>query len=250
MRKYILVILLPIEIILFYLLSHQMSFHVMRFVVKFLYPVFKHWDPENVYIVLSLNGIICAMISMFCIIVYCVVTKKNLKECGFNLINIKLSLRLVVLFLVVFMTLYVSIGTIAARNGLFDYKFHFQFNLKNYSGIFLFELFISGLEEVYFRGFLILVLLTLWKPIFKSQKYLYIALVLASTLVFTLRHIGMTLYPFEITYLVPLQLVVTTVMGLSCGYIFLRTKSLIGAYMAHSISNACIYIFLAVLNVI
>jgi len=67
---------------------------------------------ENVYIVLSLNGIICAMISLFCIIVYCVVTKRNLKECGFNLINIKLSLRLVVLFLVVFMTLYVSIGTI------------------------------------------------------------------------------------------------------------------------------------------
>lgn len=54
--------------------------------------------------------------------------------------------------------------------------------------------------------------------------------------------------PFTITYLVPLQILVVVVMGFSFGYIFVKTKSLLGAYLAHGLSNFLITMFLLVLN--
>ena len=58
----------------------------------------------------------------------------------------------------------------------------------------------------------------------------------------------MTMLPFTITYLVPLQILVVVVMGFSFGYIFVKSKSLLGGYLAHGISNFLITIFLLVLN--
>jgi membrane protease YdiL (CAAX protease family) len=244
--KYI--ILMPLEILTLFLLSYEINYWVSLSIVnRYIIPNLKIFHPNigiNIFI-----GLISSLITFIMIICLGSLLRKNLKDFGFNFNNIKFSFKAAFLFIVIFMILYIIFGTLAAKHHLFDYRFNFPLNAKNFTHEFLFQLLISGGEELYFRCFTITILEVLWKSIFESEKKLHIVVVSASTFIFVLRHIGMTFMPFVITYLVPLQLVVVTVMGLFFGYIFIKTKSVFGAYLAHGVSNACIYLFLLTLNV-
>ena len=239
---------MPLEILSLFLVSYGINFWVSHNIVsRYIIPNLKIFHPNigiNIYI-----GLISSLITFIMIICLGSFLRKNLKDFGFNFNNIKFSFRAAFLFIVIFMTLYIIVGTLAAKHHLFDYRFNFPLNAKNFTHVFLFQLLISGGEELYFRCFTITVLEVLWKNLFESEKKLHIAVVSASTFIFVLRHIGMTFMPFAITYLVPLQLVVVTVMGLFFGYIFIKTKSVFGAYLSHGVSNACIYLFLLTLNI-
>jgi len=248
MKKSIFILLMPAEIALLFLLSYFTSGLLNDNVVQaHLMPIFgKKFNVEITS--LFFNGIVYALFAFILIVFSSIALKIPLREFGFNICSFKLSIMLTLIFLVIFMTLYVFIGTMAARNNLFSYKFPFPLSTGNFIFYSLFELFVSGLEEIFFRGFVISVVLLIWRPIFKNRKSLEMSAIIASTLIFALRHIGMTFLPFKITYLVPLQILVAVVMGLSFGYIFVRSKSLLGGYIAHGISNFLIVVYLLALN--
>lgn len=249
MKRFLFITLIPIEIILLFLLQYFINdFFNSTIVQTYIIPNFKNLDSNitsNIF-----NGLIDALIAFIMIALLAAIIKKPLKEFGFNLKNVKFSLRATSIFLLTFMPLYVLFGSLAAWNKMFNYNFAFPLNISNYSVYLFFELFISGFEEIYYRCFLIMLLIVLWKPIFKSQRSLEISVIIASTLIFVLRHIGFDLKSVTITYLVPLQLLVTTIMGLSFSYIFIKSKCLLGAYLSHGASNFLITIFLLVLNLV
>ncbi len=248
MKKVLFILLVPIEIAFLFFLSYFKNVFLNNNLVEaYLLPIFRNILNSNIAS-LFLNGIVNAIFGFIIIFFVGIGFKIPLKGFGFNMLNYKLSIKATIIFLSVFIPLYVFFGTIAAKHNLFSYTFSFPLNAYNFMFYSFFELFVSGLEEIYFRSFLITIFLVLWHPIFKSKRGLEIAAITASTLIFALRHVGMTMLPFTITYLVPLQILVVVVMGFSFGYIFVKSKSLLGGYLAHGISNFLITIFLLVLN--
>ncbi len=245
------ILLVPVPIILLFFLNYYLGLLINNtIVVPFILPASKAFDPYNAYTSNLFISLGVASLSFLLIILTCFLTKKPLGTFGFNLNNFKYSLKFLGIFLFSFMGLYITFGSLAARYNLFDYTLPYPLNLSNITGAFLFQLLFSGLEEVFFRSFIITLLLMFWAPLFESQRKLEFSAVLASSFIFTMRHIGINFFPFEITYLVPLQLLVVTVMGISFGFIFVKSKSLLGAYLTHGLSNACIFVFLLVLNAI
>jgi uncharacterized protein len=249
MKKILLVAFIPVEIILLYLLNYYYNIYINNNVVQsYILPNMRNIDPNIASLIF--NGLIDALVAFLLIVLLGFIIKRPLKELGFNLSNYKFSIRAALIFVAIFITIYIIIGTLTAKYNLPSISFPFPLNIKNYTAYLFFELFISGLEEIYFRCFVIMLILVLWRPIFKSQKNLEISAVIASTLIFVLRHIGITLVPFTITYLVPLQLLVAAVMGVYLGYFLIKSKSILGSYLAHGGSNFFISIFLLIINLI
>ncbi len=249
MKKAALIALIPAEVILLFLLNYFISNVVDKKIVQpFIIPNLRGISPNITSLIFS--GLISAFIAFIIVTLLGVVIKRPIKDLGYNAKNFKFSIKADLMFLTVFMVLYVFVGTLAEIYNVYHYTFPFSISTPNFITFLLFELLISGFEEIYFRCFVITFLLIVWRPIFKSQKTLEIAAVMASAFIFVLGHIGMTFAPFTITYLVPLQLLVVAVMGLYFGYIFIKTGSLLGSYLAHGISNFLIMIFFFVLNIV
>ncbi len=249
MKKAALIVLIPIEVILLFLLSYFMSDVIGKQLVQpLIIPNFRSISSNITSLIFT--GLINAFISFTLVALLGVVIKRSIKDLGYNINNFKFSIKANLIFLTVFMVLYIFIGTLLEINNVYHYTFPFSISTQNLITFLLFELLISGFEEIYFRGFVITLLFIVWRPIFKRQKMLEIAAVMASTFIFVLRHIGMTFAPFTITDLDPPHLLVVTVMGLYFGYIFVKTGSLLGSYLAHGISNFLIMIFFFVLNIV
>ncbi|AEY68090.1 CPBP family intramembrane glutamic endopeptidase [Clostridium sp. BNL1100] len=248
MKKVLSILLIPVEIALLFFLSYFINgFLNNNLVQAYLLPIFRNILNPNIAS-LFLNGIVNAIFAFIIIVFIGIALKIPLKGFGFNMLNYKFSIKATIIFLTVFIPLYAFFGTIAAKYNLFSYTFSFPLNTYNFIFYAFFELFVSGLEEIYFRSFLITIFLMIWRHIFKTKRGLETAAITASTIIFALRHIGMTMLPFTITYLVPLQILVVVIMGFSFGYIFVKSKSLLGGYLAHGISNSLITMFLLVLN--
>jgi membrane protease YdiL (CAAX protease family) len=196
-------------------------------------------------------GLIDAFIVFVLIVVILVgMGRTPLGELGFQMKDFRISLKATAVFVSGFMILYIAFGTIAAKHHLFDYTFHFPLSTANILQWFAFEWFVSGFEEIFFRCFVIMLLYKLWKRLFPRQKQLTIAVVAASTLLFAMRHVGDTFFPFKIYYFVPLHLLVVTVLGVYLGILFVKTRNFLAVYTAHGLVNGCIYAFLLVLNVV
>ncbi|WP_379129731.1 type II CAAX prenyl endopeptidase Rce1 family protein [Paenibacillus sp. sgz500958] len=175
--------------------------------------------------------------------------KRQSNEIDFRFKHFRHHFKTILIFVTIFMSIYVLFGTLAAKQHLFDYSFPFPLTNLNIMQWFVFQLLISNLEEIFFRYLVILILLKLWSRLFTKPLHLQIAVVAASTLIFAMRHIGFILYPFEITYLVPLHILVVSVMGIFLGIIFIKTRSFWAVYTSHGLINGCILAFLLTLNI-
>ncbi|MDQ0192838.1 membrane protease YdiL (CAAX protease family) [Paenibacillus wynnii] len=196
------------------------------------------------------NGIMGALFASLLLIVCSrgLGLRRTCQELDFRFNTLRKSYRPILIFVIVFMIIYIFFGSLAANQHLFDYSFQFPLTIINILQWFIFQLLISGLEEIFFRCFVILLLFKLWDNMFTKLNYLQIAVFIASTLIFAARHIGFLLYPFQITYFVPLHLVVVSVLGIFLGILFIKTRSFWAVYAAHGFINGCIFTFLFVLN--
>lgn len=119
--------------------------------------------------------------------------------------------------------------------------FTFPLNFRNYIGYYLFEVLLSGTsEEIMFRSLVITLMLSLWGKYFSNSKRFSIVVISASTLIFMIAHINFNLFPFKITHFDILQQLTCLASGLCFGYLFLKTKSIVGCMIAHNLLNGII----------
>lgn len=240
---------IPISILLLILLNYGINVLIDSTLVKPYIIPYTSMHPHIASYVY--NGLFDGTIAFFLLFLLLgMLDRKPLSALGFQCKGFGQGFKITLLFTCGFMFVYIVLGIPAANQQLFDYSFPFPLTSSNLIQWLIFECFISGFEEIYFRCFVILLLSKWWRTLFSNLKYLDIAVILASTFIFAVRHIGITFKPFSITYFSPLHLLVVTIMGIFLGVQFIRTKSFFAVYAAHGLLNGCITIFLLVLNIV
>lgn len=213
------------------------SFYIGRLV----YPVFKRFDPNNVFVVLTVHHICQAIITLFIIYLLSKLFKIKVKDFGFNLNVLSFSIKWVLIFACTWTVIQVGLGILFIKLTNVPLAFGFPLNSRNFTGYFLFEILLSGTsEEIMFRALAITSMIYFWKSLFKKERSLSITVILLSTVVFMLEHINYTFVPFKITHLNILQQLTVLIFGVFYGYLFVRTKSIVGPMLAHNLLNGII----------
>ncbi len=172
--------------------------------------------------------------------------KGSLSNAGFNLDNKSLSLSILTKFICIWSMIVILFYILALNfyKGFGDYIINicppdFWYILKQFIGSVVF----AGIgEEPLFRSFVILALTGYWSGSFKFAKVTIPHISIISGFIFMTAHIGYTVYPvFTITYIDPLRLTFTFILGVVWTNIFIKTKSLLCPVLAHSSANAIQY---------
>ncbi|WP_410511507.1 CPBP family intramembrane metalloprotease [Paenibacillus sp. BR2-3] len=214
------------------------------FVAQKLYPLFENLDPDNVFIVLIIHHICQALITILVIVLITKVLNVDFQCFGFNFNCFGYSLKAVLIFIVVWIIIQAGVGVLLITVYGTSPQFSFPVNTINFTGYYLFEILLSGTsEEILFRSLVITLMVFLWKNHFKNDKQLFSLVILASTAIFMIAHINFSLSPFQIIYYNILQQLTCLVSGLFYGYLFLKTKSIVGCMIAHNLLNGVVVIF-------
>lgn len=106
-----------------------------------------------------------------------------------------------------------------------------------------FEAFFPGLgEEMLYRGFLLTLIVSPFLMNYHlSTKRLYLSIILAS-IIFSFAHLGYDFSPFAIRYDI-YQLVTALCLGAVEGYVYLKSRNLLGSILIHNISNLILSAF-------
>lgn len=238
-RRIKLVGIITLFLVLSIVIQHYMGNYLYGLAFK-LYPFYKHIDQDNAFMYLILHHIFQAIV--FLILIWAAVKLFHLKirDFGFNLNDYKVSIKYTIVFCAVWAVLQFGVSYLMVRNGLI-FDMGFPVNTRNVTGYFLFETLLSGTsEELFFRGFVITVLLVLFKNYYKNNSGLYITVILLSTVNFLIGHINYELFPPQITYIDGFQQLTVLIFAVVYGITFLKTKSLLGPILMHNLLNGII----------
>lgn len=161
--------------------------------------------------------------------------RKNWSDWGFNVRekeNIKFLISRFIIGFIVFFT----IGKILYI-WLSDWPMILDFEEKESPAweIILFRLTMPGLsEEFLFRSFIMTILMMAWKGVIQIGKVHIPIAGLISACLFAVAHIGFTMYPLQITYYNPLQLVFAFLFGIYYAIVFYETKSIVVPIITHN----------------
>lgn len=230
-------------IILFIVLSIVFQHYMGKYLyglAYMLYPLYKYVDPDNVFMHLFIHHILQGIIFMLFIWIAGRLLGLKIREFGFNLNDYKTSMKYIIIFCIIWAFIQFSVSYLLIRNGT-AYDMGFEVNLRNTTGYLLFQILLSGTsEELFYRGFVITVLMILLKPYYKKELGLYVIVILLSTINFMIGHIGYQLFPPQITYINGLQQLTVIISAVVQGITFLKTKSLLGPILMHNLLNGII----------
>lgn len=213
------------------------SFHIGHKI----YPLFEKIDPDNVFIVYIIHHIIQAIISIILIVICSKVLRIDFRRFGFNFNHFKYNLKAISVFLLIWFFIQAGVGIFFITVYDVSTDFSFPLNIYNFTGYYLFEILLSGTsEEIMFRSLVITVMAYVLRKKFDSDKHLFTVVIVASTVVFMIGHVNFTLSPFRITYFNILQQLTCLVAGLFYGFLFVKTKSIVGSMLAHNFLNGVI----------
>lgn len=202
-----------------------------------LYPLYKGIDPDNAFMYLFLHHIMQAVMYLILILIAARLLHIKFRDFGFNLDHAKISIKYTVYFVIFWVVIQYGVGYLMYLGGS-KFSVNYIVNNRNVTGYFLFEILLSGTsEELFYRGFLVTVTLTLMQVYVKKQRNLYVIATLVSIVIFMTGHITFTLFPFRIMYINFLQqltVISGTIFYCIC---FLRTKSLLGPILMHNLLN-------------
>jgi len=198
------------------------------------------------YVWLTLHHIL--QIIMAVVIMALPLWHRSFGDWGFNFRNYKETLRIILKFSigwVVFTTIF-TLLTQWLSGG--PELLGFYLNTENILIYLFFESVIVGIsEEIVFRG---LVYGTL-SPYFNKKIKIGFSISYAgiiSALFFTVAHIGFSLFPFAITSIAPMQLLVAFGLGLFYAVLREKTGSLLGPILAHNISDGWLSILYIIIQ--
>ena len=210
---------------------------------NFIFNYLKPLDPNGIF---SLRTIIHRIVQFILVIILLkLYFKKPYSELGFNLQNIKLSKSIITWIVIIWPILIVLLFFIAvhAIDGFRESLLSLfpPGTKKIYSLVGQDVLMLNAFaEEPLYRSF---VILALYK--YRDNKIAIFNIkvshaVIISSFIFMFAHISFTIFPFQITFIDPMQLAMTLCTGLILGIAFERTRSLLAPVILHSYINVII----------
>ena len=165
----------------------------------------------------------------------------SIAEMGFNRKNVKLTLRMLGVFipiwlLIVILFYVIGLNCFDGFNGFISHYFVKDSLVMQKD--FIIGCFLAGIgEEPLFRGFVVTSLIVIITRSVGVGKVKIPLVALISGLLFMLSHVEYQIMPFKIIYADGIQLGTTLLLGTFWAIMFMRTKSLIGPIIAHMSAN-------------
>lgn len=222
--------------LLIVLISIQLIPRLSTLFTNLLNPLIHSFDNDGVFLWISIHHVFQLILTIIIMKIY---FKSRLMDLGFNFNNNKYAIKIVGWFIIIFSVIEIVVWMIIIINkGNIEQYIGFPLSFKNILGYYGFQTFLSGTcEEPLFRGFTILILCQSWKGRFRIGKREFTGAGILSAVLFSLSHISFTIFPFKITNLVPMQLLMVFWVGLICAIVFQKTKSIFIPILIHNVSN-------------
>lgn len=219
------------------------------FVADKFNPFFTAIDPDKKFMWGIVHHIIQALIPIFLILIW---KKDFFKDWGFKWGNKTIGWKWVGWFTLVWVLIYVGINTFNLLTNNTPEAYYDVTNSRNFLGELFFRSIIVGpSEEILFRSFPIVLLLTagfIKKTDIFGFEITYAGII--SAVLFALAHIGFNFYPFEIYHFSVVQVVTSLGFGLLYAIVFHQTKSIYYPMIIHSISDVIPLLALYVLHLL
>lgn len=179
---------------------------------------------------------------LLAVVAILVASRGRFDEWGFTLRNRRESLTILKKFSYYYLGYFVGISFVIQFIAYPGPPFDHSFTLVQIIGFLLYGFLLTGLvEEILFRGF-IHTFLSRYIPEVWHWRTIEMPVAGAITaIIFTVAHIGFTLYPFEIWHFHPLQLLQAFILGLFYSWAYHRTQSLLAPILAHNLSNGSLW---------
>lgn len=201
-----------------------------------VYPRIKKFDPDETYVWVSAHHIAQLLLTL-AIMVW--LWRGSLKNWGFNLKNMKLSLIFILGFLLFFGSYkFFQIRTLAP----IDYPY--PLTATNIWGVQGFQYLLSGAgEEPLFRGLIMTYLATGWSKVYKPFGIEFPQTILIATALFMVAHLNIDFLNFSISGFDASQQMKSLQLGIFYGLMFHHTKSLLAPIVVHGLSNGLLFTF-------
>lgn len=122
-------------------------------------------------------------------------------------------------------------------------EFEYELTVVNVVGILVFMGVVSGVsEEILFRGFIQTYLSQYFNRTFTVFGHVLPLSGLISAVIFTVAHVGFTVFPLGIYHLQIPQLALAFVLGIYYAIAYYETESLVAPIVAHNVVNGAIMI--------
>jgi membrane protease YdiL (CAAX protease family) len=190
-------------------------------------------DPNGYWLLPTAHQLSTLLLTL---VVMRVVSRRSLHDWGFNADGLGLSLEHAAIFAVLFtVPLYILMDSAPAPQG--------SISPVDRAAVLVTHFFIIGFtQEALFRGFVITYLSTRWPRVLRLGAIEISIAGLWSALIFSLAHVK----PSP-PYIWPPQILFSLVFGLAYAAMYARTRSLLGASLAHGYSNT-IYVAMMMLK--
>lgn len=195
-------------------------------------------DPDGVFAWSFLHHIVQTLLTILVIMILAAIWRRPAAEWGLNLNKRDWSLTMFWRFCLG-CTLYalVSAWMLMSASGPASAVNH-PMTARNVTGNLLFMFTMPGIsEELLFRALIMTILARSWRGTVQFPGFQVSSAGLMAAIVFSLAHIGFTVFPLKITYMDPMQLGVALGLGVFYAVMYDHTKSLLGPVLVHNASD-------------
>jgi membrane protease YdiL (CAAX protease family) len=236
LKKYCIIILFTLGVIIFQdYLNDGVNYLTGR-----ISPAFSKLDPDNAFMFLFVHHIIQSIIYFLLIFSALKIFKLRLSDFGFNLNLYNKSIKYTLILVGLWSIVQIVGGLLTIFYGTFV-EFNFPLNTRNFTGYFLFEILLSGTsEELFFRALMITIITIILKKHTKTEKELHVLIIISTTIIFMVAHIGFNLMPLKVYYFNILQQLTAMIVSICYGIMFFKTKSLLGPILSHNLLNGLV----------
>lgn len=179
------------------------------------------------------------------------VWSKSMTDWGINAKNKEMTMRIIKKFSIgwIFCTLiYIMVSSwVYGYINLVD----FEINSKNIIIYLLFESTIVGIsEEIFFRGLIRGILYKDFNKKIKLGGFAVSGAGMIAAVLFAFAHIGVQLFPFAITHLDTIQVIIAFALGIFYEAVLEKTNSLLGPILAHNITDTWLSVLFIIIELI
>ena len=166
---------------------------------------------------------------------------RSITEMGFNLRNVKLTLKMLGWFISIWLLIVILFYMIGLNciEGFDVFVSHYF--VKDKLAVqkkLIIGCLLAGLgEEPLFRGFIVTSFIAIITKYVGAGKVKIPLVAIVSGVLFALAHIEYQIMPFRIVYVDGIQLSITFMLGTFWSIMFIKTKSLLGPIIAHMCAN-------------
>jgi membrane protease YdiL (CAAX protease family) len=200
--------------------------------------LFRGLDPDGVFAWSFLHHITQTLLTAAVILVLARLWRRPASAWGLNLAKKDWSMRVFWRFCLGCAVYGVITAWMMRSSSALPPVVNHPLNARNVTGNLLFMFTMPGIsEELLFRALVVTILARSWNEKVRLPGFEVSSAGIIAAVVFSLAHVGFTIFPFKVTYLDPMQLIIAFGFGIFYAVMYDHTKSLLGPVLVHNASD-------------